>query len=190
MSLAIVVLGIVAVGLLFVIVPLVASVYSKWRGVRVVTCPENKETAAVEVDAVGATVGELLGRPHLELRRCSRWPERLHCGQECLREIESAPEGCLVRKLVGHWMEGKVCAYCGRLIDVSRISLAGLGITTADGAVLEWAEVPAERLPHLLSAGKPVCWDCLVAEKFRSRHPELVIDAPARHGGPASRVSH
>ena len=54
--------------------------YIRFRGKRLVTCPETQRPAAVEVDAARAALSASTGLEHLELQRCSRWPERAGCG--------------------------------------------------------------------------------------------------------------
>ena len=49
--------------------------YFKFRGVRVVTCPETAKSAAVEVDAQHAALKGVIGKLNLQLKSCSRWPE-------------------------------------------------------------------------------------------------------------------
>jgi hypothetical protein len=68
--------------------------YLKWRGERVITCPENKRPAGVLVNTRHVLLMTLEGKSDLRLKSCSRWPERKDCGQECLRQIEAAPEDC------------------------------------------------------------------------------------------------
>src|SRR5512133_765570 len=78
-----------------------AATYRKFRGARVITCPENLEPAAVHVDALRAAHwAAVSGDPVLRLKSCSRWPERADCGQDCLSQVESAPESCLARTMV------------------------------------------------------------------------------------------
>src|SRR3990170_731940 len=48
--------------------------WARFRGTRVVVCPENHQTAAVEVDAGQAAVSAVMGSPDLHLQACSRWP--------------------------------------------------------------------------------------------------------------------
>ena len=91
-----------------------AANYLKFRGARLVTCPETNDYAAVGVDAEHAAFTGAWGRADLRLRECSRWPEREGCGQECLRQIEAAPADCLVRTILTRWYGGKSCALCGR----------------------------------------------------------------------------
>ena len=69
-----------------------AAAWLTYRGRRVVVCPENRELVAVEVDARHAALTASQGRIDLRLDTCTRWPEKLGCGQECLGQIESAPE--------------------------------------------------------------------------------------------------
>jgi hypothetical protein len=75
----------------------------RYRGKRLVTCTETGASAGVEVDAVHAGWTALLLRPELRVRRCTRWPEARKCGQVCLDQIESDPEGTLVRAIVSRW---------------------------------------------------------------------------------------
>ncbi len=154
--------------------------YYRLRGKRLVTCPETQRPAAVELDAGRLARQAAWGGPHLRLSECSRWPERRACGQECLREIEAAPEGCLVRTIVADWYEGKKCACCGRMIH--EVEWLGHKPALMDPAhkTVHWDQVPAEKLPEVFLTHQPVCFDCHIAETFRREHPELVTDRPAR----------
>ena len=67
--------------------------YQKFRGKRVVTCPETGCPEAVEVDRKHAAATTWLRETELRLASCSHWPQREGCGQECLTQIEAAPEG-------------------------------------------------------------------------------------------------
>jgi hypothetical protein len=66
-------------------------VYFKFRGSRLVSCPETHQTAVVEVAARSMGMQAILDKPCLRLSECSRWPMREGCGQECLRQIEVRP---------------------------------------------------------------------------------------------------
>jgi hypothetical protein len=57
--------------------------YVKYRGARVITCPENRKPAGVMVDTGHVLLMTLTGKEDLRLKSCSRWPERQDCGQEC-----------------------------------------------------------------------------------------------------------
>jgi hypothetical protein len=149
----------------------------RFRGARLIECPENKQTAIVEVDAVRAASGALLGRLDLRLSDCSRWPERQRCGQECLRQIERSPEDCLVRTIVTAWYKGKSCVLCGKSLDGIDWYERRPALVGPDNLTVQWPEVPAERLPEFLSTHKPLCWNCHIAETFRRQHPDLIVDS-------------
>jgi hypothetical protein len=158
----------------------------RWRGTRLVRCPETRAPAAVDVDVKEALVTGLLGREHLRLRDCSRWPERAGCGQDCLAQVERAPEDCRVRTIVSEWYQGKTCSYCGRPFGEIHWHDHRPALRTVGGITRQWSEVGPEELPGLFATCLPVCWDCHVAESFRREHPELVVDraahAPPRAG--------
>jgi hypothetical protein len=89
-TLAIVVLAIVAAYLGHRVIEGI-RVYFRFRGARLVTCPETKEAAVVEVAARAMGMQAILGEPYLRVGECSRWPMRGGCGQDCLRQIEARP---------------------------------------------------------------------------------------------------
>ena len=62
--------------------------YTRFKGKRLITCPETNRAAAVDVAAGEAAIGTFLNEPTLRLVECSRWPERQGCGQDCLKQIE------------------------------------------------------------------------------------------------------
>ncbi len=154
--------------------------YFKLRGKRLVTCPETKQPAAVELDAKQAAREAVFGTPRLRLSECSRWPERRDCGQVCLRQIESAPEECLVRNIVSKWYAGKTCVYCRKPIDEIDWLDHRPALLDPEGKTVQWDKVPAEKLPEVFSTHGPVCWSCHIAETFRREHPELVVERPWR----------
>jgi Protein of unknown function (DUF1761) len=67
------------------------SIFSRYRGDRLVTCPETHDTAVVELDAKHAAVSGLAGQEKLRLESCSRWPERADCGQDCIAQALHDP---------------------------------------------------------------------------------------------------
>lgn len=168
---------------------IVAQTYQRFHGSMVVTCPETHQPAAVAVNAIRAALTATVEATELRLTQCSRWPERQNCGQECLRQIELAPEDCLMRTILSKWYEGKSCALCGTpigaihswdhmpgLIGATGPSATG---TSAGITVMACTAAPAEHLQEILDACKPLCWSCEVAEEFRRRNPDLVIEKPA-----------
>ncbi len=155
--------------------------YFRARGKRLVTCPETHCAAAVELDARGAGLKAVRGGTYLCLKDCSRWPERQHCDQECLTQVENLGQGCLVRNVVAGWYKGKVCVYCRKPVDnVADWTGHMPALLTPDSKTVGWDEVPPEKLPEIFATCQPVCWSCHIAETFRREHPELVTDRPAR----------
>jgi hypothetical protein len=157
------------------------SAWSKYRGRRVITCPENGSPAGVMVDARHAAATALGSAPELRLSSCSRWPERAGCGQECLTQIAQSPEDCLVRNILTRWYQGKVCACCGR--PFGDIEWAGQkpALLRAGKMSVEWNQVPADNLYEVLAASLPLCFACHMANTLVREHPELVVDRSASH---------
>lgn len=155
-------------------------VYLKYRGDRVITCPENQRPAGVKVDASRALFTTLEGKPDLRLKSCSRWPERQDCGQQCLRQIEAAPEDCLVRNILTRWYEGKTCAVCGKPIGEIQWADHKPALLDTEHKTIQWQDVPAEAVPDVLATHQAVCWNCHVVNRMLSQHPELVVDR-SRH---------
>jgi hypothetical protein len=81
------ILAILAVGIVYVLVPIAVDLYRRFRGKIQVTCPETKEPAAVEVHLKRAVLTGLFGKPRLRLAGCSRWPARQACDQDCREQI-------------------------------------------------------------------------------------------------------
>jgi len=148
----------------------------KFRGLRVVNCPENRQPVGVVVDAGHVAATALAGAPQLRLTSCTRWPERAGCGQQCLSQVEAAPEDCLVRNILVRWYAGKRCAICGR--PFGEIPLAGVkpAVLLADKRSVEWSEIPADRLQETLAAASPICFACHMGNTMVREHPELVVD--------------
>lgn len=163
-----------------------AGAWWKYRGPRVVTCPETRRPAGVAVDALHVMATAALGRPpQLRLESCSRWPEKAGCGQECLRQIEASPQGCLVRNILLNWYAGKDCYSCGMSIGVFTLASAKPAVLRADRVSVEWSEIPAEELQETLSAAKPICFACHTARKMLREHRELISGLSDATGRPA-----
>ncbi|NIR47741.1 hypothetical protein GWO43_04720 [candidate division KSB1 bacterium] len=153
--------------------------YLTFRGKMLVTCPETNKPAGVEVDAGHAAIMSAMGEEDLHLKACTRWPEREDCGQECLSQIESSPENCLVRMILTDWYKDKTCVYCRKAFGEIHWHDHKPALLAPNKITVEWQEIPVEKLPRMLSTHKPVCWNCHIAETFRRAHPDLVIDRPA-----------
>ena len=153
--------------------------YRKFRGTRVITCPETGCAAAVEVDKRHAAATSVVGETELRLTSCSRWPEREGCGQECLAQIEAAPEGCLARSMIVEWYRGSTCAFCLKEIPEITWSENKPALLTLDRRTVEWGEVRPEELPWVFATHQRVCWNCHIAQSFRAQFPGLAVERPA-----------
>jgi hypothetical protein len=166
-----------------------------YRGVRLITCPENLQTAAVSVAAFDAARWHAIsGESDLHLRTCSRWPEMSGCDQACLTQIRQAPAACKVQAIVTAWYEGKSCQLCGKEIGEVVWHERPPALRMPDGTVREWSEVPPQELPAVFASAAPVCWACFTVENFRHDHPEMVIErvrtAVPRHAIPPSNEQY
>jgi hypothetical protein len=147
-------------GLLVVFARIFGGAYLRYRGDRVITCPENRQPAGVTVDAGHMLLTTLEGKRDLRLKTCSRWPAHQSCGQECLRQIEASPEDCLVRHILTQWYEGKTCALCGNPIGEIQWAEHKPALLNAEHKTIRWQDVPAEKAPEVLASHQAVCWNC------------------------------
>lgn len=178
--------GLVGIGVLWLFGRRIVKAWLAYRGTRIVVCPENREMVAVEVDARHAALSAPGGRLDLRLETCTRWPEKQGCGQECLGQIETAPEACLLRSILTDWYATKHCAYCRRAFGKLHWHDHRPSLLAPDGALVDWPGFAPERVVDVLATHKPVCWDCRVAEGFRRERPDLVLDRPPRTARPPS----
>ena len=172
------ILILVVAAVLWFAVPRVVGAYLKFRGKRLVTCPETKKPVGVDVDVKHAAATALLGETDLRLKNCTRWPEHGDCGQECLLQVRAWPEDCLISGMLAKWYEGKNCAFCGKEFGEIHALDHKPAFLAPEGKMIEWKDTPPERLPDMLATHQPVCWDCYVAEAFRQRYPELAVERP------------
>jgi hypothetical protein len=151
--------------------------YRLYHGVRVITCPENLQPAAVSVAAFDAAKWfAISGDTDLHLRRCSRWPEMAGCDEACLSQIQSAPKACLVQTMVTSWYAEKHCHFCAKPIGEIVWHERPPAVLLPDGATREWKDISPEQLPSIFTHAQPVCWACHTVETFRHEHPEMVIE--------------
>ncbi|MFQ5675366.1 MAG: hypothetical protein ACE5G1_05670, partial [bacterium] len=143
-------------------------------------CPETKTPTGVEVDAKHAAATAAFSKRELLLKDCTHWPEKKDCGQECLAQIEGSPETCLVRNILSNWYQDHACVYCEKPFTEIHWHDHKPVFRNSDGDFLEWHQLKAEDLPEILETHLAVCWDCFIAENFRRKYPDLVIDRPRR----------
>ena len=87
----IVAIAVVGIGVLYVLLPLIADTFRRFRGSRVLRCPETGGQADVGIDASRAAFTSAFGPPQLRAKTCSLWPEKEKCQQDCLTlpEVET-----------------------------------------------------------------------------------------------------
>ena len=151
---------------------------SRYRGSRIVTCPESKKPVIVEVDSLHALLTSTVGPPDIRLKDCSRWPIREECGQECLMDLDVAPENCLVSGVLMRWYRDKNCVYCRKKFPEVHWLDHRPALLSPAGRLVSWNEINVDRLENVLETHSPVCWDCYIAQEFRLDHPDLVVYRP------------
>ena len=185
MDFILIILAVAVSVMVFVGLRRAVQTYLKFRGERLIACPENLKPAAVRVAAGKAALDAAVGNEQLHLSACSRWPEKQGCGQECLSQIEDSPKSCLVSTIVNSWYVGKSCAYCHKPFGEIHWHDHPPALVDKERKTVLWNEVPVDKLQEILTDHWPICWNCHIAESFRREHPELVVDRPAV----ASRLS-
>lgn len=173
LAMAIVVAALVALALRHAV-----RTYLRFRGKRLVSCPETYKPAAVRVAAGHAALGAAVGKQELRLSECSRWPERGDCPQDCLTQIKETPKACLVWTIINRWYQGQNCVYCHKPFGEIHWHDHPPALVDYERKTVQWDEIPAEYLQETLRTHLPVCWNCHITETFRREHPELVVDRP------------
>jgi hypothetical protein len=90
MDLMLSIVGVAAIGGLYVLFPVFLQTYRRLRGPRVVRCPETLQATVVELEPGRGAAGALLGRSTLRVRECARWqewPAHRDCDQDCLKGV-------------------------------------------------------------------------------------------------------
>jgi hypothetical protein len=173
----VVVVALMAASLLLGILYLIRA-YVRYRDSRLIICPQNNEAAIVEVDAVHAALTSALGQPEVRLRNCWRWPIHQACGQECLVQLDVAPQECLVRSVLTRWYESKSCLHCGNPFGQIHLLDPKPALQRPEGRLLNWNEVTAEDFHTTLDSSEPVCWDCYVALSYERTPRVLTVTLP------------
>ena len=164
------------VALLVVVLGRVVYRWTVFRAKRLVTCPENQRPAGVNLDAGHAAWTGLGKSPHFRLASCTRWPERAGCGQQCLSQIEAAPQDCEVRRILARWYQGKKCVSCGLPFGEILWEYQKPALLNADKRTVEWGQIPVDQLPEVLEQSAPICFTCHMASTLAREHPDLTVD--------------
>jgi len=90
-------------------------------------------------------------------------------------------------ELLKAFFDGKECALCKRAIPpVQRTGLKPGLLDPTTHQTYSWDRIPHDDLPAILASHSPLCPACQVAESFRQRHPDLVVDRDPSHRGHAT----
>ncbi len=87
-----------------------------------------------------------------------------------------------MRTQVSRWYEGKACVYCKKVFGEVPWAAHRPALLDSQGNLVEWGDLHVEKLPEILATHWPVCWDCLVLEAVRRKHPELVTYRQGKTG--------
>ncbi len=171
-----------AVGAVVIVLVVALRSFVKYRGERVITCPETHQAAAVHVNAGKVARKAIFGKSYVRLDQCSRWPERQDCGQDCLSQVNADPAACLVWNMVDQWYRGKSCAYCQKPFANIHWHDRHPALLAPDRTCVQWNEVAPEKLPQVFESYLPVCWNCFIAETFRQKNADRVLDRTWERG--------
>lgn len=136
----------------------------RFRGLRVLRCPENRQSVAVELASWQLLLTGLAGRPVPRVRNCSRWPERADCDQACVKEIRGAPTATLVQTMLTNWCRYNTCICCGAPLAKLHVGPHRPHLINPELRIVEWKEIPPQDIPQTLRSCEPVCETCVVAE--------------------------
>ena len=143
----------------------------KYRGTRVVTCPETDSPAAVRVDIRRIMASSSIGEPDLRLGACSRWPERGRCGQDCLAQVHEAPARSVVRTMLVEGYRDGWCERCGKVIGRVHWVEHEPALLTPNRRTVEWDELSPEQIASVNATHQRVCWRCHLSSAMRERFP-------------------
>ncbi len=79
-----------ALAIVYVLLPVALTTYSRYRRQLNLRCPEAGEEAGLYFNSGRAALSACWGRPSLSVRNCSLWPARRRCARACARLPEDA----------------------------------------------------------------------------------------------------
>jgi hypothetical protein len=71
---------------------LVTRAYLRFRGPRMVICPETGSFAKIRVNATKAALSSISDGVEMKVTSCDRWPTNQECNQGCVDESAPAPQ--------------------------------------------------------------------------------------------------
>ena len=85
--------AIIALAAVYVLVPVAADTFRRFRTRKSLICPETGQQVEVGIDARRAALTSAFGRALLRVKNCSLWPQRKECGRDCVRLPEVEGQG-------------------------------------------------------------------------------------------------
>lgn len=76
--------SVVALGLIYGVLPVMVHTFHRFRNRKVITCPETRAPAEVKLDAGRAAVTSAFRKPLLRVADCSLWPGKKGCAEDCV----------------------------------------------------------------------------------------------------------
>src|SRR3954470_11318551 len=167
----------VLAGVLTVYLWIAVRTWTRVRGARVVVCPDTRRPAAVRVDIGHAIATAIWEKPDVRLTACSRWPDGRECDQPCASQIERTSSATQPKAMAARFFAGRRCAICQRSIDPLSVVTLQPGFMDPDTRQVQaWNEVAPQALPATIAASRALCSNCTLAESFRQRIPDRVVD--------------
>jgi nucleotide-binding universal stress UspA family protein len=194
--------ALLAIALVFVVVPVGVAAFREWRRPWRLTCPRAGMVAQIRVGAAHAALAEMFGRGP-EISRCSLWPPLAECREECLalprrarqqmRRGEAPPRhrahgaiGLIVVPLDGATgAEQALPAIAamaqglGATLRLLRVVPPVKEVRNEDDQVVAWVDQEAERVER--EARKYL-------ERLAARLPGVAVEHAVRFGDVATEV--
>lgn len=76
--------SLIAIAIVFVVVPVALGTYTAYRRPKDVRCPADGSAATIQVEAGRAALAEVAGVHAHSIATCSLWPERAGCNEACV----------------------------------------------------------------------------------------------------------
>jgi nucleotide-binding universal stress UspA family protein len=195
--------GIVVLAALYVVLPVAATTFSHYRRAWRLRCPSEGASAQVRIDASRAAIGEALGRPALEVARCSLWPKLRLCTQACLAlpasEMHPVRRGApapgttpdaRIRKILVPldgsrgstavlWTVGQLARSQAARVRLLRVAPTATAVHALDGRVLSYSDQECDRVAHAELQGLK-----RTAEELAG----VDVETTVRFGDPATQI--
>jgi len=75
---------------LTVALPSCVGIYRRYRRGLLVSCPETRRQASIDLSAALAATTSAFVPPQLHIKGCTMWPEQRQCGRSCVKQLRLA----------------------------------------------------------------------------------------------------